>query len=77
QELANAKVNMKNGLISQIESKAGRVNNMANYEYLGYGYHFVLDQLAQADGITLAEINDFVKTKLTNDRRYTSVVGKI
>ena len=42
-ELANAKVNMKNGLISQIESKAGRANNMANYEYLGYGYHFVLD----------------------------------
>ena len=76
-ELANAKVNMKNGLISQIESKAGRANNMANYEYLGYGYHFVLDQIALADSISLAEVNDFVKTKLTNDRRYISVVGKM
>ena len=76
-ELATAKVNMKNSLIFQIDTKAGRANNMANYEYLGYGYRFVLDQIALADSITLADINEFVKAKLTGDRRYLSVVGKM
>jgi len=76
-ELATAKVNMKNSLIFQIDTKMGRANNMANYEYLGYGYKFVLDQIKLADSITLADINDFVKAKLTADRRYVSVVGKM
>ncbi len=76
-ELANAKVNMKNSLIFQIDTKAGRANSMANYEFLGYGYRFVLDQIALADGITLVDVNDFVKARLTGDRRYTSVVGKM
>ena len=75
-ELADAKVNMKNSLIYGIDRKAGRAGNMAFYEYIGYGYHFILDQIALADQITLAEVNDFVKTKLTADRIYTSIVGK-
>jgi zinc protease len=75
-ELADAKVNMKNSLIYGIDRKAGRANNMAFYEYIGYGYHFILDQIALADPITLAEVNDFVKTKLTTDKIYTSIVGK-
>jgi len=37
----------------------------------------VLDQIKLADSITLADINDFVKAKLTADRRYVSVVGKM
>jgi zinc protease len=76
-ELVTAKVNMKNGLIFQIDTKAGRAGSMANYEFLGYGYRFVLDQIALADSITLADVNEFVRTKLTNDRRYLSVVGKM
>ncbi len=76
QELADAKVNMKNSLIFGIDRKAGRANNMAVYEYLGYGYKFILDQIAMADQMTLADVNDFVKAKLTDDRKYLSIVGK-
>lgn len=75
-ELADAKVNMKNSLIFGIDRKAGRANNMAAYEYLGYGYKFILDQIAMADQMTLADVNDFVKAKLTDDRKYLSIVGK-
>ena len=76
-ELATAKVNMKNSLIFQIDNKAGGAGAMANYEYLGYGHRVVLDQIALADSITLSEVNDFVEEKLTEDRRYLSVVGKM
>jgi zinc protease len=75
-ELADARVNMKNNLIYGIDRKAGRANNMAYYEYIGYGYRFLLDQIAMADRITLAQINDFIEMKLTTDRMYTSIVGK-
>jgi zinc protease len=75
-ELADAKVNMKNSLIYGIDRKAGRAGNMAFYEYIGYGYRFILDQIAMADQITLAQVNDFIKTKLAADRIYTSIVGK-
>ncbi|TFH55476.1 MAG: insulinase family protein, partial [Candidatus Zixiibacteriota bacterium] len=75
-ELSDAKVNMKNSLIYGIDRKAGRAGNMAFYEYIGYGYRFILDQIAMADQITLAQVNDFVKTKLTADKIYTSIAGK-
>ncbi len=75
-ELADAKINMKNSLIYGIDRKAGRANNMAAYEYIGYGSHFILDQIALADQITLDEVNKFAMTKLSPDRMYTSVVGK-
>ncbi len=75
-ELADAKINMKNNLIYGIDRKAGRAGNMAFYEYIGYGYRFIPDQIAMADQMTLVRVNDFVKTKLTTDRIYTSIVGK-
>jgi predicted Zn-dependent peptidase len=75
-EYSDAKVNMKNSLIFGIDRKAGRANNMATYEYLGYGYRYFLDQIALADKVTLAEVNTFAKTKLTADRKYLSIVGK-
>jgi zinc protease len=75
-ELKSAKINMKNSLIYWIDRKAGRANNMAMYEYIGYGSHFILDQIALADQITLDEVNTFVKTRLTPDRIFTSIVGK-
>jgi hypothetical protein len=37
----------------------------------------VLDLIEMADRVTLIEINAFIKEKFTEDRRYTSVVGKI
>jgi zinc protease len=77
QELATAKVNMKNSLIYQIDRKSGRANNMATFEYQGYGYKFILDQIALADGLTIADVNGFIKEKLGADRRYVSVVGKM
>ncbi|MBN1213451.1 MAG: insulinase family protein [candidate division Zixibacteria bacterium] len=76
EELATAKVNMKNGLIYRIDTKANRANNMAYYEYIGYGYRFVLDLIEKADGVTLEEVNKFIKDNLTPDREYISIVGK-
>jgi zinc protease len=76
QELSDAKVNLKNNLIYGIDRKSGRANNMATYEFFGYGYKFILDQLAMADKITLEDVNEFVRAKLTADRQYLAIVGK-
>ncbi len=76
EELADAKVNMKNNLIYRIDRKSSRANNMAYYEYIDYDYRFILDLIAATDNITLEKINGFVKSNFTEDRRYTSVVGK-
>jgi len=76
EELVTAKVNMKNGLIYRIDTKANRANNMAYYEYVGYGYRFILDLIEMADGITLEEVNGFIKDELTSGRKYLSIVGK-
>jgi len=75
-ELADAKINMKNSLIFSIDTKGGRANNMAFYECVGYNYRLVPELLALADKVTLDEINNFVKVKLTEDKIYTSIVGK-
>jgi len=75
-ELADAKVNMKNSLIYGIDRKSGRADNMAFYEQIGYGYKTILDQIALADEITLEDVNTFVKSRLTPDRKYLSVIGK-
>jgi zinc protease len=76
QEMSDARVNMKNSLIYGIDRKAVRANNMAFYEYLGYGYKFLSDEIAMADQATISDVNSFVKTKLTSDRKYLSIVGK-
>jgi zinc protease len=76
EELETAKVNMKNGLIYRIDTKANRANNMAYYEYMGYGYRFVLDLINKADSVTLDEVNTFITENLTPDREYISIVGK-
>jgi len=50
---------------------------MAMNEMTGYGYKLILDQIALADQITLGDVNAFIKTRLTPDRKYLSVVGKM
>ena len=65
-ELRDAKVNMKNNLIYRIDRKSNRANNMAYYEYIGYGYHFILDMINKADSITLDELNQYVKNRFTD-----------
>ncbi len=76
EELADAKVNMKNNLIYRIDRKGGRANYMAIYEYSGYDYRFVLELIDMADKVTLDEINAFAKNKLTPENRFVSIVGK-
>ncbi len=76
EELADAKMNMKNNLIYKIDKKSNRANNMAYYEYVGYNYKFVLDLLGMIDRITLAQVNNFIKEKLDEERKYVSIVGK-
>ncbi len=76
EELADARVNMKNNLIFRIDRKSGRANNMAANEYTGYGYRYLLDLIKLADQVTLDQINDFVKTRFVEERKYTSIVGK-
>ena len=76
-ELADARVNMKNTLIYYIDRKSNRTNNMAYYEYIGYGYRFVTDLINMADDITMAELNTFIGTNFTEQRKFTSVVGKM
>ena len=49
---------------------------MAYYEYMGYGYRFVLDLINKADSVTLDEVNTFITENLTPDREYISIVGK-
>jgi zinc protease len=75
-ELAAAKVNMKNNLIYRIDRKSGRANNMATDEYLGYGYRFVLDLIDMADQVTIEQVNSFIKEQFSGDRKYLSIVGK-
>jgi zinc protease len=76
EELADAKVGMKNRMIYRIDIKSNRANNMAYYEYIGYNYRYILDLVEMADGITTDQINNFVKEKFTDDRKYVSIVGK-
>lgn len=76
QELADAKANMKNRLIFQIDRKGGRANDMATNEYLGYGYRFTLDLIARADQVTLEEVNRFIKQRFADAARYIAIVGK-
>ena len=75
-ELADAKVNMKNHLIYGIDRKSIRANNMAYYEYTGYTYRTILDLIELADRISLDDVNAFVKTRLTDDRKYVAIVGR-
>ncbi|MBN2225969.1 MAG: insulinase family protein [candidate division Zixibacteria bacterium] len=75
-ELADAKINMKNHLIYGIDRKSTRANNMAYYEYIGCTYRTILDLIELADQISLDEVNAFVKTNLTDDRHYVSIVGR-
>jgi predicted Zn-dependent peptidase len=75
-ELRDAKINMKNNLIYRIDRKSNRSAYMAYYEHLGYGYRFVLDLIEKADNITLDELNQFVKNRFSDDRKYVSIVGK-
>ncbi|PKK82954.1 MAG: hypothetical protein CVT49_10850 [candidate division Zixibacteria bacterium HGW-Zixibacteria-1] len=76
EELTDAKINMKNNLIFYIDRKSNRANYMAFYEYAGYGYKCILDMIEMADAVTLDDVNSFVMSKLTSDRKYTSIVGK-
>ena len=76
EELTDAKINLKNNLIFYIDRKSGRANYMASFEYSGYGYKCIPDMLTMADSITLDDVNSFIMSKLTPDRRYTSIVGK-
>ncbi|MEW6411942.1 MAG: pitrilysin family protein [Candidatus Zixiibacteriota bacterium] len=76
QELVDAKVNMKNNLIYRIDRKSSRAASMATSEWSGYNYRFVLELIDAADAITLDEINEFAKNKLTVENRYVSIVGK-
>jgi predicted Zn-dependent peptidase len=76
EELRDAKINMKNNLIYRIDRKSNRANYMAYYEYLGFGYRFVLDLIEKADNITLDDLNQFVKNRFSDDRKYVSIVGK-
>ncbi|MDD4053150.1 MAG: pitrilysin family protein [candidate division Zixibacteria bacterium] len=75
-ELADAKVSLKNTMIFSIDRKAARAGNMAYYEYIGYGYRYPLELMAAGDRIGVNEMNDFIKRKLTDDRKYLSIVGK-
>ena len=77
EELQDAKVNMKNNLIYRIDKKSSRANYMAYYQHIGYNYRFVLDLIDMADKITLQELNDFIKTEFTPERKFLSVVGKM
>lgn len=74
-EFDDARVNLKNNLIYQIDKKSNRANHMAEYEYLGYGQKFVLDMLATIDQATLDGMNSYVEG-FAKKKRYTSIVGK-
>jgi zinc protease len=76
-EFRDARVNMKNNMIYRIDIKSNRANFMAYYEYVGYGYRFVLDLIKMADQATINDVNDFVKTRFTPDRKFIAVAGKM
>ncbi|MCK5125622.1 MAG: insulinase family protein [candidate division Zixibacteria bacterium] len=75
-ELTDAKINLKNNMMFSFDRKSNRANNMAYYQYLGYGQKFFLDVVKKADRITVADVNSFVKNKFTEDRKFLSIVGK-
>ncbi len=76
-ELTDAVTNMNNNLIYSIDKKNNRANNMAYYEYVGYGYRFVLDMINMTDDIRLEDLNTYIKSQFNDNRRYTAVVGKM
>ncbi|UCC80996.1 MAG: insulinase family protein [Candidatus Zixiibacteriota bacterium] len=76
EELQDARINMKNNMIYRIDRKSNRANYMAFYEYMGYGYRFVLDLIDMADRIDLDELNKFIRNEFTDDRKFVSIVGK-
>jgi len=76
EELADAKINMKNNLIYGIDRKSNRANNMAYYEYVGYDYRTILELITLADQVTLDEVNGFIKEQLTDEHKYVAIVGR-
>ena len=77
EELVDAKVSLKNSLIYGIDTKSNRAGNMAFYEYEGYGHRYIVDILGKIDAITLDQVNAFIQSRLTEDRTFLSVVGKM
>lgn len=77
EELADARINLKNRMMYSFDTKSNRANNMAYYEYVGYGQKAFLDVVEKADRITVADVNNFVKNRFTTDRKFLSVVGKM
>ncbi|SYZ73460.1 putative Mitochondrial processing peptidase [Candidatus Zixiibacteriota bacterium] len=75
-ELTDSKVNIKNSLIYRIEAKENRAGQMAVNEYIGYGYKFVYDMMKGIPGVTVAEMNQFIKSHLNPDDLYLAIVGK-
>lgn len=75
-ELADARVNLKNRLIYQIDRKVARANYMALYEYLEYGYRLPVELLREAENITLAEVNEYISAHLAPDGAFLLIVGK-
>ncbi|MEZ5359375.1 MAG: pitrilysin family protein [Candidatus Zixiibacteriota bacterium] len=75
-ELTDARINLKNRMIYAFDTKANRANNMAYYEYVGYGQKAFLDVVTKADHITVADVNNFVKNRFTTDRKFLAIVGK-
>ena len=75
-ELADAKINLKNSMMYSFDLKSNRANNMAYYEYVGYGPKFFLNVVSRADKITVTDVNNFVKNNFTPDRKFISIVGK-
>ncbi len=75
-EFADARVNLKNNLIYQIDKKNNRANNMATYEYIGYGQKFVPEMIALVDEVTVEEMNEYIMGTMGAATRYTSIVGK-
>ncbi len=76
-ELADARINLKNRMIYSFDTKSNRANNMAYYEYVGYGQKAFLEIGRSADQITVTDVNNFVKNRFTADRKFLSVVGKM
>lgn len=76
-ELVDARINLKNRMMYSFDTKSNRANNMAYYEYVGYGQKAFLEIVKKADKITVADVNNFVKNRFTTDRKFLSVVGKM
>lgn len=75
-ELADARLNLKNRMIYQIDRKSVRANFMALYEYLGYGYRMPGELIKEADKIRIDEVNDYIKAHLPPEKTFLSIVGK-